>query len=169
MPLVPIDSSVQRNPSASPMRSACRRAPQEPSLHNTCPSASLITMRCAEASAIPRNVSRSMGRCRSSGWHCLMPASSSASNTSGAERNSGSTPAASDRRHESATMSRSPSGARTTGEGRSQFAIASRAWLLRIKGVSVVRVVSSSIDGSGSGCNPIRKTSTCLLLRAAIE
>ena len=126
--LVPAPPSLHSAPTAKFIEfAAASRTWGAPSSHSSVPSASLTTIRCAASSAIPARHSRISGATDTSGWTSQRAAASSSSATDGAEPFAlGSTPAADDRRHESAIGSRTDSG-RPPPRNRSQAWRTSRA------------------------------------------
>ena len=103
---VPMASSDQVVPGASPTASALDRRLAAPSRHRTVPSASVTTMMCTASSAMLTSVLRSIGSTALSGWAARTTSRSPAPYVTGASWRSGSTRAAKLRRHDSDTTDR---------------------------------------------------------------
>ena len=103
---VPIASSDQRIPGASPTESAARSRLCAPSRQRMVPSASVTIMTCTASSAMLTSVLRSSGRTAPSGCAARTPSRSAARWTTGGSCRSGSTRAARLRCHESETSER---------------------------------------------------------------
>ena len=153
---VPAPLSLHSAPTAKFIEFAAEsRTPGAPSSHSSVPSASLTTIRCAASSAMPAKHSRISGATVTSGWTSQRAAASSSSATDGAEPlGPGSTPAANERRHESAIGPRTDSG-RPPPRKRSQARRTSRA---RSAGEVVASIASQGlrnrlplVRGPGSG------------------
>ena len=164
--LVPAPPSDHSVPSAKFIESAARsRTVALPSTHSSTPLASETTIRCWDSSAVAARHERISGAISASGWISQRAEASSASATCGAIRRPlGSTPAAAERRQESAIGPRtgvsreSPSPLREPTTNRSQ---ARRSSLALVTGAVATSMASQGLVIAAPSVPIVPTAQTC--------